>query len=127
MKKNISVRINIDITKTAKILDELIPDIERALSKKINEAADDGVNFAKGRAHIMTGKMKSEIQKKVVSSTEVEIQAPTSYAGYENARGGSKPGAGTHDFFDQTVEYVKEKHVPIFRKTVQDVIDKKKN
>jgi len=80
-----------------------------ALPKALNDAADLGVRIAKAKAHVITGKMKANIGKQQLNKNSIEVHSLVEYAGYENARKGSKGALGLHNYFDMSrAEVVKQ-------------------
>jgi len=73
-----------------------------AIPKVLNDAADLGVRIGKAKAHVITGKMKANIGKRQIAKNSVEVHSLVEYAGFENARKGSKGALGSHNYFDQS-------------------------
>lgn len=74
-----------------------------ARKSSFERMGDRGIKIYQNHAHVVTGRMRSNIKKTKVTPDLLEITALMGYSGYENARG------NPHDFFTRgTNEFVEE-------------------
>lgn len=87
-----------------------------SLDKDLAAAAQDGENFAKQNAHVITGEMRDSISSEKVGNLHYRVVAAADHSGYENDRGGD------HAFFDKAVQQVESKHPNILISNVKELV-----
>src|SRR4029079_3698617 len=79
-----------------KLIGEVIP-------QTLTEIAQAHFDFLGERMHVLTGAMKGSRQINQVSEEEVDVGVGVPYARKENSRSGTKPGFGTHQFWEPSI------------------------
>ena len=89
------------LNETIAALDRQINNLPVARRAILSEGSRFLVNELKRNAHVISGRMKASVRTESITDQAANVIVGVPYAIYENARAGTKPGYGPHNFADR--------------------------
>jgi hypothetical protein len=92
------------LDETINRLNQQINDLPVARRAILAEGSRFLVNELKRNAHVISGAMRDSVRADLITDISADVIVGVPYAVYENARAGTKPGYGPHNFADRAFQ-----------------------